>query len=241
MSDAKAKGQASPNGKGLTFSAKPFVPPQGDGERPAPASAKPAVHAAPFVPSSSGKQASQRNSASNRRGADGEASACCHAPLRASRHADVHRIRNKHKDALSQQLRPCIVGHRAHDLCRIIESFAQQGCFSCTFRPRWTADRQFRSFCWEGGIHVIISHAICAQKQRRWEPCHRRIVQLILLTAGPVQGVRDCLEWLHNLANAPLHEGLSYHHICSGDHHIHLATGHHCQTDSRLTLMGHPR
>ena len=72
MSDAKARGQGSPVGKGLTSSAKPFVPTQSDGERVALASASSAVFAAPFIPSFIGNQSNQRHSAPSRRGADGE-------------------------------------------------------------------------------------------------------------------------------------------------------------------------
>ena len=72
MSDATARGEFGHVGRGLTSSAKPFVPTLGDGEKPSLTSTSSAVYAAPFVPSSSASQTSQRLSATSRRGADGE-------------------------------------------------------------------------------------------------------------------------------------------------------------------------
>lgn len=72
MSDAKARGQGSPVGKGLTSSAKPFVPTQGDGGKLTLAPTSSAIYAAPFVPSFFANQNNQRHSATSRRGADGE-------------------------------------------------------------------------------------------------------------------------------------------------------------------------
>ena len=71
MSDATTRWESSSVGKGLTSSAKPFVPTQGDGEKPTPVSTSSAVYAAPFVPSFT-NQGNQRLSAASRRDADGE-------------------------------------------------------------------------------------------------------------------------------------------------------------------------
>lgn len=73
MSDATSRWEGSPVGKGLTSSAKPFVPTQGDGGKPTPASPSSAIYAAPFVPSSAASLSNPRHSATSRRGADGEA------------------------------------------------------------------------------------------------------------------------------------------------------------------------
>ncbi len=72
MSDATSRWEGSSVGKGLTSSAKPFVPTQIDGGRATPASPSSAIYAAPFVPSSSVSQSNTRHSATGRRGADGE-------------------------------------------------------------------------------------------------------------------------------------------------------------------------
>ena len=91
MSDAPARGESSNVGRGLTSSAKPFVPTLGDGGKPSITSSSSAVHAAPFFPSSSASQTSQPLSAASRRGADGESQHVDMVLARTvARHAHMH-------------------------------------------------------------------------------------------------------------------------------------------------------